>query len=135
MTSEVDGGDARSAPDAGDHAMRPVVMPGAAEPTIYDVARVAGVSPSTVSRALSKPGRVSYKTAEHVRQVAGELGYGAVRIERIVSERGSGLLAILVADIANPVFFGMIRGAERTANELGYTTLDRGDAGDRADRT
>jgi DNA-binding LacI/PurR family transcriptional regulator len=123
MTSGVGGGDAKSAPDAGNHATRPVMMPGASEPTIYDVARVAGVSPSTVSRALSKPGRVSFKTAEHVRKVAGELGYGAVRIERTVSERGSGLLAILVADIANPVFFGMIRGAERTANGLGYTTL------------
>src|SRR5512132_942236 len=32
-----------------------VVMPRHAEPTIYDVARVAGVAPSTVSRALSKP--------------------------------------------------------------------------------
>ena len=109
--------------DEVDPALKPVVMPGHAEPTIYDVARVAGVSPSTVSRALSKPGRVSFKTAEHVRQVAEQLGYGSVRIERTLSERGSGLLAILVADIANPVFFGMIRGAERAASDLGYTTL------------
>ena len=101
----------------------PTVMPGGAEPTIYDVARVAGVSASTVSRALSKPGRVSFKTAEHVREVAAQLGYGSVRIQRVVSERGTGLLAVLVADIANPVFFGMIRGAERAAGDLGYTTL------------
>jgi hypothetical protein len=39
-------------------------------PTIYDVARAAGVATSTVSRALSNPGRVSFKTAEHVRRVA-----------------------------------------------------------------
>ena len=52
-----------------------IVMPGFAHPTIYAVARVAGVAPSTVSRALSKPGRVSYQTAEHVRRVAEELGY------------------------------------------------------------
>ena len=45
-------------------------LPDHAHLTIYDVARAAGVAPSTVSRALSKPGRVSYKTAEHVRQVA-----------------------------------------------------------------
>jgi DNA-binding LacI/PurR family transcriptional regulator len=122
-TTEVNGDDAGTDPSGGDRATRPVVMPGHAEPTIYDVARVAGVSPSTVSRALSKPGRVSFKTAEHVRQVAAQLGYGAVRIERTVSERGSGLLAILVADIANPVFFGIIRGAERAANELGFTNL------------
>jgi DNA-binding LacI/PurR family transcriptional regulator len=60
-------------------------MPGHAEPTIYEVARVAGVAPSTVSRASSKPGRVSYKTAEHVRRVAEQLGYRTGRIERVVS--------------------------------------------------
>jgi DNA-binding LacI/PurR family transcriptional regulator len=111
----------------------PIVMPGQAEPTIYDVARVAGVSPSTVSRALSKPGRVSYKTAEHVRQVAQQLGYRTGRMERTLSERGTGMLGIIVADIANPVFFGMIRGAERAGSDLSFTmlvveTLESGDA-------
>ena len=101
----------------------PIVMPGHAEPTIYDVARVAGVSASTVSRALSKPGRVSYKTAEHVRQVAEQLGYRTGRMERTLSERGTGMLGIIVADIANPVFFGMIRGAERAASDLSFTML------------
>ena len=62
-----------------------ITMPGLAQPTIYDVARVAGVSPSTVSRALSKPGRVSFKTAEHVRQVAEQLGYRTGRLERTMS--------------------------------------------------
>jgi DNA-binding LacI/PurR family transcriptional regulator len=78
-----------------------MVMPGHAEPTIYDVARVAGVAPSTVSRASSKPGRGSYKTAEHVRRVAEQLGYRTGRMERVISERGSGMLGMIVADIAN----------------------------------
>ena len=98
-------------------------MPEPAEPTIYDVARVAGVAPSTVSRALSKPGRVSFKTAEHVRRVADKLGYRSQKLERPVSARGTGMLAIIVADIANPVFFGMIRGAERAAHAGGFTML------------
>ena len=51
-------------------------------PTIYDVAREAGVSPSTVSRALSRPGRVSFETAERIRQVATELGYHGKAITR-----------------------------------------------------
>ena len=51
------------------------------------------------------------------------MGYRSGRIERSISERGTGMLAIVVADIANPVFFGMIRGAERTARERGYTML------------
>ena len=110
-------------PEHDERASAPITMPGQAEPTIYDVARVAGVAPSTVSRALSKPGRVSYKTAEHVRRVAEELGYRTGRMERAVSARGTGMLAILVADIANPVFFGVIRGAERAATGSGFTML------------
>jgi LacI family repressor for deo operon, udp, cdd, tsx, nupC, and nupG len=91
-------------------------------PTIYEVARVAGVAPSTVSRALSRPGRVSFKTAEHIRKVAEEIGYRAAGFERSVQQSTS-MLVMVVADITNPVFFGMIRGAERTAAHAGFTLL------------
>ncbi len=94
---------------------------GRSEPTIYDVARAAGVAPSTVSRALSKPGRVSFRTAEQVRRVAAELGYRSGRMELPMSTRGTGVVALIVADIANPVFVGMIRGAEREAGQHGLT--------------
>jgi LacI family transcriptional regulator len=94
---------------------------GRTEPTIYDVARAAGVAPSTVSRALAKPGRVSFRTAEHVRRVAEELGYRSIRMELPLSSRGTGVLALIVADIANPVFVGIIRGAEREAALHGVT--------------
>lgn len=100
----------------------PVGSGSRSRPTIYDVAEAAGVAPSTVSRALSKPGRVRFDTAEHVRQVAERLGYRSTRIERGTRQR-TGLLAILVADITNPVFFGMIRGAERTAAHAGYSMM------------
>jgi len=92
-------------------------------PTIYDVARAAGVATSTVSRALSSPGRVSFRTAEHVRKVAAEMGYQSGTMERVLPEQRTALLAMVVADITNPVFHGMIRGAERTAVHAGYTML------------
>ena len=91
--------------------------------TIYDVARVAGVATSTVSRALSHPGRVSFRTAEHVRQVAEDLHYRTARIQSPASQRPTSTLAMVVADIANPVFHGMIRGAERTCAHAGYTLM------------
>lgn len=109
----------------GDDGAGPTETPSgrsSARPTIYDVAKAAGVATSTVSRALSQPGRVSFETAEHVRRVARELGYHSVRIERETPRRTS-LLAVVVADITNPVYFGMIRGAERTAAHAGYSTL------------
>jgi DNA-binding LacI/PurR family transcriptional regulator len=92
-------------------------------PSIYDVATAAGVAPSTVSRALSKPGRVSFRTAEHVRQVAAQLGYRAETRQRRLEGPSTSMLAMVVADITNPVFFGMIRGAERTALHAGYTLV------------
>jgi len=92
-------------------------------PSIYDVAAAAGVAPSTVSRALSKPGRVSFRTAEHVRQVAAQLGYRAQTRQRSLEGSPTSMLAMVIADITNPVFFGMIRGAERTALHAGYTLL------------
>jgi len=92
-------------------------------PSIYDVAAAAGVAPSTVSRALSKPGRVSFRTAEHVREVAATLGYRSDTPRRRLPGASTSMLAMLVADITNPVFFGMIRGAERTAQHAGYTML------------
>jgi len=92
-------------------------------PSIYDVAREAGVSASTVSRALSKPGRVSFATAEHVREVAARFGYRAATTRRQVESGRPRTLAMIVADITNPVFFGMIRGAERTAMHAGYTLV------------
>ena len=46
-----------------------------ASPTIYDVARAAGVATSTVSRAFTNPNRVSASTREQVLAAAEELGY------------------------------------------------------------
>lgn len=92
-------------------------------PSIYDVAAAAGVSVSTVSRALAKPDRVSFRTAEHVRRVATDLGYRTQATERVIARALTGRLAMIVADITNPVFYGLIRGAERAAAEAGYTLL------------
>jgi LacI family transcriptional regulator len=58
-----------------------------------------------------------------VRDIAQRIGYHAVRVERSLPEQRTALLAILVADITNPVFHGMIRGAERTAVNAGYTMM------------
>ena len=92
-------------------------------PSIYDVAEAAGVAASTVSRALSKPGRVSFRTAEHIREVAAELGYRKDLTARSLPAPRTHLMGMIVADITNPVFFGLIRGAERTATHAGYTLV------------
>ncbi|MGO1316061.1 MAG: LacI family DNA-binding transcriptional regulator [Cellulomonadaceae bacterium] len=92
-------------------------------PTIYDVALRAGVAPSTVSRALARPGRVSAATAERVRRAAAEIGYRRSTFAPALLQVPTKLLAIIVPDITNPVFHEVVRGAQAAADEHGYTLV------------
>ncbi len=89
--------------------------------TIYDVAREAGVSVSTVSRAFSRPGRVSAETARVVHEVAERLGYRALSIYHPPRHSKTGMLGLLVSDVTNPFYFGIIRGAELAAHQAGVS--------------
>lgn len=92
-------------------------------PTIYDVAREAGVATSTVSRALSKPDRVNARTRDHVLEVAERLGYRINPIARALPSGRTQTLALFVSDITNPHFFGIIRGAEHQTRAAGCTLI------------
>ncbi|WP_155838638.1 LacI family DNA-binding transcriptional regulator [Arthrobacter castelli] len=92
-------------------------------PTIYDVARAAGVASSTVSRAFARPGRVSFETAQRIHAAAEQLGYRSKSMDHSAAGSRSKMIALVIADIANPVYFEMIRGAEAAASDAGYTML------------
>ena len=94
-----------------------------AAPSIYDVAREAGVSASTVSRAFARPGRVSAETAERVRRIAAEMGYRTNPLARALLTGHSSMIALAISDITNPYYFEIIRGAQMAAQEAGYTIL------------
>jgi LacI family transcriptional regulator len=79
-------------------------MPGrAGEVTSHDVARLAGVSQPTVSRALREDPRVSAETRERVRRAAERLHYVPSAIGRSLSTRSTGRVA-MVADLGNPLY-------------------------------
>ncbi|HEX2132471.1 MAG TPA: LacI family DNA-binding transcriptional regulator [Actinophytocola sp.] len=92
-------------------------------PTIYDVAREAGVATSTVSRALANPERVNTRTREHVREVAERLGYRTNPIARALPSGRTRTMALFVSDVTNPHFFGIIRGAEQQTRAAGCTLI------------
>jgi LacI family transcriptional regulator len=98
-------------------------VPVASRPTIYDVARAAGVATSTVSRAFSTPGRVREDTRLHVLRVAAELGYQANPHARALLSGRTHTVAMVVSDITNPHFFELIRGAEKRAKAAEYTQV------------
>ncbi|NYF12262.1 LacI family transcriptional regulator [Pseudoclavibacter sp. JAI123] len=91
--------------------------------TIYDIAELAGVNPSTVSRALSKPGRISAKTEKRIRAAAERLEFRFNPMARALPTGRTHTLALVVADITNPMFFGIVRGAEQAASAAGYTLI------------
>ncbi|PPL20448.1 LacI family transcriptional regulator [Microterricola pindariensis] len=90
---------------------------------MYDIAKLAGVNPSTVSRALSKPGRINVKTEERIHAAAKELNYRLNPMARALPTGRTNTLGLLLADITNPMFFEVVRGAERAASRRGYTLI------------
>ena len=91
--------------------------------TIYDIAKLAGVNPSTVSRALSNPGRINAATEAKVHAAAKELNYRVNPFARALPTGKTKMIALMVADITNPVFFKVVRGAEKVDAEHGYTLV------------
>src|SRR4051794_10850949 len=89
-------------------------------PTIYDVAKAAGVAASTVSRAFARPGRVNAETAARVFEAARELGYRASSLPGLTNTR-SRTLALVLTEITNPFYAEIIRGAHEAAADLGYS--------------
>jgi LacI family transcriptional regulator, repressor for deo operon, udp, cdd, tsx, nupC, and nupG len=91
--------------------------------TSVDVARRAGVSQSTVSLVFSGKGqgRVSEATQAAVRRSARELGYRPNVAAQALRLGTSRAVALLVPDITNPFFARVLRGAQRAAQDAGYT--------------
>ena len=98
--------------------------PGGRRVTIRDVARQVGVSPSTVSRAFSRPGRVGAETARRIHEVSDALGYRTGAVD-MVDEPGriTGQVAIVVSDLGNPIFTDLVKSAQHECLRLGYGLL------------
>lgn len=88
--------------------------------TISDVAKAAGVATSTVSRALTQPGRVSETMRQHVHQIAGTLGYHANPQARSLTSGRTHSMALIIPGVTNPYFFDLIRGTQAEAKVRGY---------------
>ena len=76
-----------------------------------------------MSRAFSRPQRVNHVTREHVLAVAEELGYVPNPAAQALESGRTKTVALLVPDITNPYFAGVIKGAERAAAAAGLTLL------------
>jgi LacI family transcriptional regulator len=93
--------------------------------TIKDVAILASVHASTVSRVLGQcpEVRVRPETRQRIIQAAHQLNYWPNSIARSLKTNKTFTLAMYVPDVGNPVFPEIIKGVERTASEQGYSVL------------
>jgi len=89
--------------------------------TIKDVAKRAGVTHSTVSRALQDSPLISEVTTRRVRQAALELGYQPSAAARSLKTRSTKVLGAVVSNIDDPFFGEVLQGIEDTAQSNGYS--------------
>src|SRR5262245_3096882 len=91
-----------------------------ARPTIKDVARAAGVSHATVSRAMNGARPVAPATRARIERVAAEIGYAPNGLARGLVSRSSRLIGLVASDITNPFIAELTRAIHRVADEEGY---------------
>ncbi len=91
--------------------------------TIKDIARVAGVSYQTVSKALLGKGEVKEATAVRIRKIAKEQGYVPSLTARTMTTKKSQLIAVFLPRIASSFYNKILQGIENLANSNGYSLL------------
>ncbi len=91
--------------------------------TIKDVARVAKVSPSTVSRVVRGQGKVGKKCRAKVQKVIDELGYIPNLSARALVNRKADIIGVVTPDLFLPFFGSIAHGAEIAAREAGYKIM------------
>ena len=92
-------------------------------PTMKDVARLAEVSPMTVSRFLSGTGTVSEARAKRISAAISELGYVPDLIAGSLSSRKTGFVAAIVPSLSNANFADSARGMTEVLSAAGYQVL------------
>lgn len=91
--------------------------------TIKDIAKEAGISYTTVSRALNGHPRVTADTRELVVSVANRLGYSPNAMARGLVQKSSQTIGIMVPDISNPYYPHVVRGVQDYMKKIGYSVF------------
>ncbi len=92
-------------------------------PTIEDVAKLAGLSRTTVSRVINNHPYVSIEKKQLVVEAMNQLGYVPNSAARSLRNQRTGMIAVLIPRITNPFFSQMIESMEIVASEKGYQLI------------
>jgi len=88
-----------------------------------DVARLAGVSPMTVSRVQAGSSRVAPETRDRIRRAIEQLGYVDDKVAAALSSRRTGFIATLVPTLTNSTFADTAHGLTEALRRSGYQLL------------
>lgn len=91
--------------------------------TIYDVAKIAGVSPSTISRVMNTPEIVAEDTRQKVINAVKELAYIPNMMAASMPKRRTNYIGLIIPDVTNTFFSNLIRGIQDISEEHGYNVL------------
>ncbi len=91
--------------------------------TIYDIAKEAGVSASTVSRVLTNNANVRIDKRERVQNLINKYNFRPNAFARGLADTKSKVIGILAADIRNPYYSELVVSCEQAARAAGYTVL------------
>jgi DNA-binding LacI/PurR family transcriptional regulator len=89
--------------------------------TIKDIAKITGVSHSTVSRALGGNSLISEETSSRIRKVARELGYQPSAAARSLKTKQTKVIGVILNSIDDPFFSEILFGIEDAAQQAGYS--------------
>jgi LacI family transcriptional regulator len=101
--------------------------------TLADIAREAGTSPSTASRALNGSGYVSEAARDRLVAVATRLGYVPNASARTLKQRTSRVVGVVVSDLDNQFYARLAAGIEQVLREANYQMMVLGDNSEAAE--
>lgn len=99
--------------------------------TSHDIARAAGVSQGTVSRALRGEPGVSESTRERIRRIAEAMAYVPSEAGRSLSTRSTRRIGVVAAELTNPFYPQLLEPLQDRLDQAGYRTLLIADRGER----
>jgi LacI family transcriptional regulator/LacI family repressor for deo operon, udp, cdd, tsx, nupC, and nupG len=91
--------------------------------TIKDIARVAGVSHTTVSRALKGNPAISLETTARIQQLARQMGYVPSAVAQSLLSRRTRTIGMVITTFASPFIGQVIKGVDQVAQQAGYSVF------------
>jgi LacI family transcriptional regulator/LacI family repressor for deo operon, udp, cdd, tsx, nupC, and nupG len=98
-------------------------MPAARRISIKDIARAAGVSSSTVSRALNDSSLISLDVRARIQRLAREMGYTPNALAQSLQSNRSHSVGVIITTISDPYFARLVQGVEEAARQKGLTVF------------